>query len=177
MPPPVFPQRLSRMCTRTRFPIWMAGTAVGLRRDSEEAKAIFREVLCLCSVCGCRSTALCISLPCSLSPWKPRYRPDLPFLLFRSSSEGKEEEGMVGDVMLSGCAIFCGCRQEVRSGLHPSFAWILDGAGGAEVALRRARGSAGTGVASVSSGSFHLPRPTSVRLPSRSKPEGSAGQL
>lgn len=60
-----------------------------------------------------------------MSLWKLRCRLNLPFLLFRRCAEGKEENGAAGSVALAGCAISCGCGQEVRSWLHPSRARIL----------------------------------------------------
>lgn len=56
--------------------------------------------------------------------------------------EGKEEKGVVANIMLSGCAIFCGCGKEVRNWLHPSSAQILGGAG-----VRAGRGETGLPIA------------------------------
>lgn len=73
-----------------RFPIWMAGTAVGLPGDSEEAKAIYREVPRLLSVCGCL-----LSYPLYLPPFQHVCveaeivsQPALPFFLQLRWGEG-----------------------------------------------------------------------------------------
>lgn len=101
----------------------MAGTAVGLPGGSEEAKAIYREVLRLLSVCG-----WLLSYPLHLPPFQHVCveaeivsQPALPFFSC-SYAEGKEEKGAAANIMLSGCAILCGYRREVRNRLHPSFA-------------------------------------------------------
>jgi len=72
----------------------MAGTAVGLPGDSEEAKAIYREVLRLLSVCG-----WLLSYPLHLPPFQHVCveaeivsQPALPFFSC-SYAEGKEEKG------------------------------------------------------------------------------------
>jgi len=49
------------------------------------------------------SVVVCSAVLCCVSLWKPRYHPNPGVAL-----GGKEEEGTVANVLLSGCAISCG---------------------------------------------------------------------